>query len=96
MKPVESSYGMRINEWVTPFGTVNIVHNPLFQGEYAGYGFLLDMDSFKYRYMQNRDTQLLLNIQNNDVDGQVDQYLTEAGLERKQAAKCALLKNVTE
>jgi hypothetical protein len=95
-KPLEQSYGMRINEWVTPFGTINIVHNPLFVEEYAGMAFLLDMDCFRYRFMKNRDTKLYTNVQNNDIDGQVDQYITECGLERKQAAKCALLKGVTD
>lgn len=42
MRPNEKSYGMSISEWVTPFGVINIVHNPLFVGTYAGFGFLLD------------------------------------------------------
>ena len=94
MKPVESTYGMKISQWVTAFGTVNIVHNPLFVEEYAGYAFLLDMESFRYRFMNNRDTQLQTNIQAPDADGEVDQYITECGLERKQAPRHALLKGV--
>ena len=94
MKPVESTYGMKISQWVTAFGTINIVHNPLFVEEYAGYAFLLDMECFRYRYMSNRDTKLETNIQANDADGEVDQYITECGLERKQAARHALLKGV--
>lgn len=94
MKPVESTYGMKISQWVTAFGTINIVHNPLFVEEYAGYAFLLDMECFRYRYMNNRDTKLETNIQANDADGEVDQYITECGLERKQAPRHALLKGV--
>lgn len=94
MKPVASTYGMKISEWVTPFGTVNIVHNPLFVEDYASYGFILDMESFAYRYMNNRDTQLQTNIQAPDADGEVDQYITECGLQRSQAPKHALLKGV--
>ena len=95
MRPVEQTYGMKISQWVTPFGVINIVHNPLFVEDYAGYAFLMDMESFAYRYMNNRDTQLQTNIQAPDADGQVDQYITECGLERKQAPKHALLKGVT-
>lgn len=95
MRPLEKSYGMNISEYVTAFGKINIIHNPLFVEDFAGYGFLLDMECFKYRYMANRDTKLYTNIQAPDVDGQVDQYLTEAGLQRIQAAKCALIKGVT-
>lgn len=94
MRPNESTYGMKISQWVTAFGTVNIVHNPLFIEEYAGYAFLLDMECFRYRFMNNRDTQLQTNIQAPDADGEVDQYITEVGLERKQAPRHALLKGV--
>lgn len=93
-KPVEKTYGMNINQWVTSFGTINIIHNPLFVDEFSGYGFLLDLESFKYMYMANRDTKLRTNIQANDLDGQVDEYLTEVGLRREGAAKHALIKGV--
>jgi len=95
MKTTEKSYGVSIVEYVTAFGKINIVHNPLFVGNYAGYAFLLDMEGFKYRYMNNRDTKLLTNVQSPDVDGQVDQYLSEVGLQRMQAPRHALLKDVT-
>jgi len=95
MKPLAKSYGMQIGEYVTAFGRINIIHNPLFIEDYAGYGFLLDMECFKYRFMNNRDTKLETNVQANDVDGQIDQYKTECGLQRIQAPKCALLKGVT-
>ena len=91
----DSTYGVKISEWQTPFGTVNIVHNPLFVEEFAGSAYLLDMESFRYRFMEGRDTQLQTNVQAPDVDGEIDQYITEAGLERKQAARHSLLKGVT-
>lgn len=95
-KPVERTYGMKVSEWVTPFGTINIIHNPLFVQDYAGYAFLIDLDCMRYRYMNNRDTKLKTNVQAPDVDGEIDQFITECGLERKQAARCALLKGVTD
>ncbi len=94
MQPLEKSYGMSIGEYVTPFGSINLIHNPLFVEDYAGYGFLLDLECFKYRFLTNRDTKLQTNVQAPDVDGEIDQYITEAGLQRVQAAKCALLKGV--
>lgn len=95
MAPLATSYGMKVNTWVSAFGTINIVHNPLFVQDYAGYAFLLDMECFAYRYMNNRDTQLQTNIQAPDADGEVDQYLSEVGLQRAQAAKHGLLLGVT-
>lgn len=94
-KVAQDNYGVKVSEYMTAFGTIKIVHNPLFVGDVAGYAFLLDMDCFGYRYMNGRDTRLETNVQANDVDGIVDQYVTEAGLERKQAPRCALLKGVT-
>ena len=94
-KTGDTTYGVRISEWQTPFGIVNIVHNPLFVEEMAGQAYLLDMECFRYRFMEGRDTQLQTNIQAPDVDGEVDQYISEVGLERKQAPRHALLKGVT-
>ena len=93
--PLDTTYGIKISKWVTAFGTVNIVHNPMFVQDYAGYAFMLDMESFAYRFMNNRDTSLQTNIQAPDADGEVDQYITEAGLQREQAPKHALLLGVT-
>lgn len=94
-KPLDTTYGMKISTWVTAFGTVNVVMNPLFVQDYAGYAFMMDMESFAYRFMNNRDTSLQTNIQAPDADGEVDQYLTECGLQREQASKHALLLGVT-
>jgi hypothetical protein len=94
-KMTDKTYGVNIMTYETSFGTVNLVHNTLFTGDYAGYAFLLDMECFKYRYMNDRDTKLQTNVQAPDVDGEIDQYISEVGLQRMQAARCALLKGVT-
>ena len=94
-KTGDTTYGVRISEWQTAFGIVNIVHNPLFVEEYATSAYLLDMECFRYRFMEGRDTQLQTNVQAPDVDGQIDQYISEVGLERKQAPRHALIKGVT-
>lgn len=91
----DTTYGVRISEWQTPFGIVNIVHNPLFVEDFAGSAYLLDLEEFRYRHMEGRDTQLQTNIQAPDVDGEIDQYISEVGLERKQAPRHAMLKGVT-
>ncbi|KKL27053.1 hypothetical protein LCGC14_2389050, partial [marine sediment metagenome] len=95
MKVEDTTYGIKISTWITSFGTINIVHNPLFVQDYAGYAFMLDMECFKYRFMNNRDTKLEINVQAPDADGQVDQFITECGLQRVQAPKNALLLGVT-
>lgn len=94
-KVEDRTYGVKIMEYMTPFGMINLIHNPLFVQDYAGYAFLLDLDGFKYRFMNNRDTKLLTNVQAPDLDGMIDQYITECGLQRMQAPRHALLKGVT-
>lgn len=84
-----TSYGLAVMEYVTPHGTLKLVKHPLLINGYAGYGIVLDMEELKYRYL--RDTTLLPNRQNNDVDGIVDEYLTEAGLELRCPKKHGLI-----
>ncbi len=95
-KPLDTTYGIKISQYQTAFGTINIVHNPLFVEDYASYAFVLDMNSFAYRYFNNRDTKLRTNVQNPSADGEVDEYLTECGLQRGQAPKHSLIKGVTD
>jgi hypothetical protein len=91
----QTEYGMKVSRWMTAFGEVDIVHNPLFVEDMAGSAYLLDMECFRYRYMEGRDTKLMTNIQGNDVDGIVDQYLSEVGLERKESARHAKIFGIT-
>jgi len=95
MRPNETSYGMKIREWNNTFGTINIVHNPFFVEDLAGWGFLLDLSCFKYVTLQDRSTKLEQNVQARGLDGEADQILTECGLQRMQPQKCALIKGVT-
>ena len=90
-----TEYGMKVSRWMTAFGEIDIVHNPLFVEEMAGSAYLLDMECFRYRYMEGRDTKLKTNVQAPDVDGIVDQYISEVGLERKEASRHAYLTGVT-
>jgi len=92
----QSTYGVKISQWQTAFGNVNIVNNSeVLKGAYAGYAFLLDMNCFVYRYIPGRDTVLRTNVETPGQDGVVDEYLTECGLQRMQASRCALLKGIT-
>ena len=84
-------------EYLTPFGTVNLVTMNLFTEVtlYSGYAYLIDVEGLGYRYLDNSDTKLKTNIQANDADGQEDEYITECGLQFNNEKKSALLYNVT-
>jgi hypothetical protein len=90
----DKTYGVEVRKWVSSFGTLNIVLHPMFDGEYAGYGVILDMSTIKHRPLQNRDTVLQTNVQAVGDDERTDQYLTECGLARVNFQKNAMIKNV--
>lgn len=91
-----TTYGIEVSSWKSAWGLVDIVFNPFLVGDYAGYAFLLDPESFRYRYMKGRDTQLKLNVQAPDADAEIDEYFSEVGLERVNAPLNALLKGCTD
>jgi hypothetical protein len=92
----EKTFGLNVVKYVTPFGILNLVHEPLFEGTvYGGYGVVLDVENIKYRPLKGRDTKLETNIQNNDEDQRKDQYITEAGLEIRLPKTHAVIKGVT-
>lgn len=95
--PKEKTYGISVAQYLSPFGTVNLVLNNIFTETttYSGYSYLLDLEGMKYRFLANRDTKLKTNIQANDADEEVDEYITEAGLHFSQEKKDSLLYNVT-
>jgi hypothetical protein len=92
----ETTFGLAVTKYVTPFGILNLVYHPLLEGAvYGGYGIVLDVANIKYRPLQGRDTKLETNIQANDADQRVDQYLTEAGLEVRLPKTHAVVTGVT-
>lgn len=91
----ESTFGLAVTKYVTPFGILNLVYEPLFEGAvYGGYGAVLDVENIKYRPLNGRDTKLKTNIQANDQDQRTDEYLTEAGLEVRQPKTHCLITGV--
>jgi hypothetical protein len=79
-----STFGIKIQRLVTPHGVWNITPHKLFEGDtYSLQGYSVDLANLKYVYLRGRDTALYTNIQDNDVDGQKNEYLTEFGLKRK-------------
>ncbi len=80
--PGEKEYGMNVKRLFTPAGTLAFMEHPLFgQGGQFLYNDLVIMDTenLKYRYID--DTKLLKDRQDQGVDGEAWEFLTEAGLE---------------
>ena len=99
----ETTYGLNITDYVTPFGQLSLVWHPLLDGAvYGGTILVLDLDAVAKKYLHgmnapggSRDTHLNENIQENDRDGRKDEYLSEVGLKFGQAKRHATVTNIT-
>ncbi len=86
------TYGLRIVTYDSPHGTLHIIKHPLLAGvTYGNYAVGLDMEALTLRNLSNRDTKLLTNRQNPGEDSQVDEYLTECGLQMEQEKRHAIM-----
>jgi hypothetical protein len=99
-KQDESTYGINVGHFYSPFGSLNCVWHRLLEGQkYSGYIIVVDMDEVAYRYLANdelnRDTKILPNRQPNDQDGRKDEFLTEAGLKFGQERKHGVMTGIT-
>ena len=93
--PGDTSYGMKIREYETPFGTLYVKMHPLLSihPTFKSWGLGLDVSKLRFRYID--DTDFRPNIQMPDMDAQKDEFLTEWGLELQHQKAHALYKNVT-
>jgi hypothetical protein len=94
------TYGLAVFRYVSPHGTIRFITHKLFEGGvYGGKIAILDMSQIKYRYLSNsqgsRDTHLETNRQGPGVDGRIDEYLTEAGLQCGLALTHGWITNIT-
>lgn len=81
----ESEYGVNIKRILTPFGELDLVWHPLFEGSLSTWGVGLDQDNYlKYAYLNgngvSRDLQYQTDIGTVGSDLRKDQYLAEVGL----------------
>ena len=78
----DTTYGIRVKNLVTTYGDLKVIYDPLLDaGGYSGYGFVIDPENVRYVHLDGRDTKLNIGVQNNDVDGIIDEYLTECSIE---------------
>lgn len=99
--PSDKTYGIAVKQWLTSHGTLNIVKHRLLEngpGGAQGWGswaLAIDVSKLMYRPFSNGATKLLMDRQGPGLDGWVDEYLTEAGLQVSTPEVHGILKNVT-
>jgi hypothetical protein len=84
--PMTTAYGLRVMEWITPFGTIYLKTHPLFshRAAFRRDMMILEPSKLKYRYID--DTFFVSDPEdkrnrNNSRDGTEEEYITECGLE---------------
>jgi hypothetical protein len=94
--PMTDTYGMDVRKHVCPFGTLYYKTHPLFsQNPVLRYSMMfVDVGNLVYRYMRGRDTDLLMNRQENNADYRLDEWLTECGLEIRFPETFMFLQNI--
>lgn len=89
----EKTFGLSIIKYLSPHGTLNIIKHDLLTGDLYGKSAVgVDMEALTYRYLSNRDTKLLTNRQAAGEDSNINEYLTECGLQLEQPERHAVVK----
>ena len=90
MTSTTKAYGIQVNEWITPFGSIYLKTHPLFSNEdtLRNSILLLEPKNLIYRYIDDTSfygegeaKQAAPGTNGGRVDGTEEEYLTEAGLE---------------
>lgn len=87
------TFGVQIMKYLTGHGELSLVRHPLFENDFSGRIYVLDMEDIALRPL--RDTVLRRDIQANEDDEVKDEYLTELSLEVGHEKKHAVLTGIT-
>jgi hypothetical protein len=99
----QSVYGMKIREWVTPFGSIYMKTHPLFSHDVTTRNLMVIIEpkELEYKYItdttfygEGQATQHPAGYGARRIDGLNEEYLTECGLEFGLPQKCAVLNGV--
>jgi|TARA_R110000824_G_scaffold333750_2_gene520303 hypothetical protein len=93
---IQGSFGHQVTKVNTIFGNLHFVAEPLFRNQDESLAIAVDLANVKYRPLSgngvSRDTHIITNVQDNNMDGRKDMILTEAGLEISLPETHALMK----
>lgn len=98
----DTTYGLAITDYVTPFGQLSVVYHPLFDDTtiYSGYAAVVDLEALKKRFLAggiggSRDTHIETDIQENDRDGRKDEVFSDVGLQIGQPQRHGYVYGIT-
>lgn len=81
--PSDTTYGIAVKQFLTAHGTLNLVKHRLLVAPnlYSAGALAVDPKMLTQRTLSGGATKLLMDRQGNGVDGWIDEYLTETGLQ---------------
>lgn len=96
---MEGAYGIKVLEWITPFGTIYFKTHPLFSFEATNRNSMLVFEPKNLEYNYITDTTFMPDAQfgkggGQGKDGVDEEYLTESGLEHHFPETCLYLNGV--
>jgi hypothetical protein len=97
LRPMDTSYGLKVVEWVTPFGVIYLKTHPLFSYDATTRNTLLIFEPQELRYRYIDDTMFIPDDGehgHNRIDGTKEEWLTECGLEYHHPIKFGYLSGV--
>jgi len=98
--PMTTSYGLKVMQWVTPFGVINLMTHPLFSYELTTRNALviLEPQMLSYRYIDDTTFMSMdadkVSPSHERIDGTKEEWLSECGLEYHHPLKFGYLMNV--
>jgi len=95
----EAAYGIKVMEWVTPFGVVYLKSHPLFSYEATTRNAMLVFEPANLVYSFITDTKFMPDTSYGNgggtgKDGKDEEFLTECGLEMHFPQSCGYLNNL--
>jgi hypothetical protein len=95
MTPASTTYGMRIAEYVTAYGTIMIKNHPLFSQHPVWRKNALFIDTKNIICRPLDETMFVKNRQSNGADASLDEFMTEIGAEWHFEETHAYMEGVT-
>jgi hypothetical protein len=80
INPMTVAYGLKVGQWVTPFGTLYLKTHPLFSYEPSTRNAIVAIEPKNIERRVMRDTKFETDIQLPDADEKKDQFICEDGL----------------
>jgi hypothetical protein len=78
---LDKEIGFAAMEYKSPHGRVMLLSSAILDEYHPDRAYLVDFNHVDYVYLRNRDTKLLSNREDNDIDGEKYEYFSDCGLQ---------------